>query len=106
LVKGPAAVGTVLHNFDALSGVDNANVATILVHPPDQGLCAGHDASIPGNPNVEFELINLVIAEYDVNGVVQTSALLPFGKLDLNNFFNEPNLPFFGGELVSDPRCI
>ncbi len=103
-LKGAAT--TVLHNFDALSGMDNANVAGILVHPPDQGLCVGHDASITGNPNVEFELINLVIAEYNVNGVVQKSALLPSGKENINNFFNEPNLPFFGGELVSDPRCI
>jgi hypothetical protein len=101
-----AAAATVLHNFNALSGMDNANVAGILVHPPDQGLCVGHDASITGNPEVEFELINLVIAEYNVNGVVQKSALLPSGKENINNFFNEPNLPFSGGELVSDPRCI
>ncbi len=106
LLKGSAAAATVLHNFNALSGMDNANVAGVLVHPPDQGLCVGHDASIAGNPNVEFELINLVIAEYNVNGVVQKSALLPSGKENINNFFNEPNLPFSGGELVSDPRCI
>ena len=97
---------TLLHNFKGLSGMDNANVAGILVHPPDQGLCVGHDASIAGNPEVVFEIINLVIVEYNVNGAVQKSALLPSGKENINNFFNEPNLPFFGGELVSDPRCI
>jgi hypothetical protein len=97
---------TLLHNFNGLSGKDNAKVAGILVHPPDQGLCVGHDATLAGNPKVEFEMINLVIAEYNVNGVVQKSALLPSGKENINNFFNEPNLPFFGGELVSDPRCI
>src|SRR5258708_4457861 len=102
VLKGSAT--TVLHNFNGLSGNDNAKVAGILVHPPDQGLCVGHDASIAGNPEVEFELINLVIAEYNVNGVVQKSALVPSGKENINNFFNEPNLPFFGGELVSDPR--
>src|SRR5258707_7072228 len=64
-LKGAAT--TVLHNFDALSGRDNANVAGILVHPPDQSLCVGHDASTTANPNVEFELINLVIAEYNFN---------------------------------------
>jgi hypothetical protein len=58
------------------------------------------------NPQVVFEIINLVIAEYNVNGVVQTSALLPSGKENINNFFGEPNLPFSGGELVSDPRCV
>ena len=97
---------TLLHNFKGLSAMDNANVAGILVHPPDQGLCVGHDASIVGNPEVVFEIINLVIVEYNVNGAVQKSALLPSGKENINNFFNEPNLPFFGGELVSDPRCI
>lgn len=106
MLKGSAAAVTVLHNFNGLSGKDNAKVAGILVHPPDQGLCVGHDASIAGNPEVVFEMINLVVAEYNVNGVVQKSALLPSGKENLNNFFNEPNLPFFGGELVSDPRCI
>ena len=100
---GPA----LLHNFNALSAMDNATVAGVLVHPPDQGLCVGHDASIAGNPEVEFELINLVVAEYNVNGTVQKSALLPSGKESLNNFFNEPGTPFVnGGELVSDPRCI
>ena len=93
---------TVLHNFNGLSAMDNAKIAGVLVHPPDQGLCVGHDASIAGNPEVEFELINLVVAEYNVNGVVQKSALLPSGKENLNNFFNEPNTPFSGGELVSD----
>lgn len=97
---------TLLHNFNGLSGQSNANIAKVLVHPPDQGLCAGHDASIAGDPKVEFELINLVVAEYNVNGVAQTSALMPSGKENLNDFFNEPNFPFSGGELVSDPRCI
>src|SRR5204862_2281565 len=62
--------------------------------------------SIAGNPKVEFEMINLVVAEYNVNGAVQKSALMPSGKNDLNDFFNEPGTPFLGGELVSDPRCI
>src|SRR5205823_10035049 len=100
------SASTLLHNFNGLSGKDNAKIAGVLVHPPDQGLCVGHDATIAGNPEVEFELINLVVAEYNVNGVVQKSALLPSGKENLNNFFNEPNTPFSGGELVSDPRCI
>jgi hypothetical protein len=97
---------TLLHNFSALSGLDTAKIAGVRVHPPDQGLCAGHDASIAGNPKVEFELINLVVAQYDVNGKVQKSALMPSGKESLNNFFNEPGIPFLGGELTSDPRCI
>ena len=101
-----SAAPTLLHNFDGLAGKDLAKIAGVLVHPPDQGLCVGHDASIAGNPKVEFELINLVVAEYNVNGVVQTSALMPSGKESLNDFFNEPGIPFLGGELTSDPRCI
>jgi len=95
-----------LHNFNGLSGLDDANIAGVRVHPPDQGLCVGHDASIPGNPEVEFEMINLVVAEYNTSGKVQKSALLPSGKESLNNFLNEPGIPFSGGELTSDPRCI
>jgi hypothetical protein len=100
------SAATLLHNFNGLSGLDNATIAGVRVHPPDQGLCVGHDASIAGNPQVEFELINLVVAEYNTSGVVQTSALMPSGKESLNNFFNEPGVPFSGGELTSDPRCI
>jgi hypothetical protein len=95
-----------LHNFKGLSGLDTATIAGVRVHPPDQGLCVGHDASIAGNPEVEFELINLVVAEYNTSGKVQTSALMPSGKESLNNFFNEQGVPFNGGELTSDPRCI
>jgi hypothetical protein len=100
------SAATVLHNFNGLSGLDTATIAGVRVHPPDQGLCVGHDASIAGNPEVEFELINLVVAEYNTSGVVQTSALMPSGKESLNTFFNEPGIPFTGGELTSDPRCI
>src|SRR5690348_5106993 len=97
---------TLLHNFDGLSGLDTATIAGVRVHQPDQGLCVGHDASIAGNPEVEFELINLVVAEYNTSGKVQKSALMPSGKESLNAFFNEPGVPFNGGELTSDPRCI
>jgi hypothetical protein len=97
---------TVLHNFSGLSGLDTATIAGIRVHPPDQGMCVGHDASIAGNPEVVFELINLVVAQYNTSGVVQKSALMPSGKESLNAFFNEPGIPFLGGELTSDPRCI
>ena len=101
-----ASAPTLLHNFSGLSGLDTATIAGVRVHPPDQGLCVGHDASIAGNPKVEFELINLVVAQYNTSGKVQKSALMPSGKESLNNFFNEPGIPFLGGELTSDPRCI
>jgi hypothetical protein len=98
--------GTVLQNFNGLSSLDSNILAGIDVLPPDQGLCAGHDSSITNNPNVEFELINLAVAEYDPSGNSQTSTLLPFGPVSLNVFFGEPGIPFLGGELTSDPRCL
>src|SRR5256714_640758 len=91
-------LGIILSLVTILTVVSGFIVVAIASH--------GQNASIAGNPEVEFELINLVVAEYNVNGVVQKSALLPSGKENLNNFFNEPNTPFSGGELVSDPRCI
>jgi hypothetical protein len=105
--------GGTLQNFHGLTALSSANVQVNgqAVLPPDQGLCAGHDATIPpsagdgANPNVVFEMINLQIVEYDTAGNQLTSDLLPFGTDNLNNFLGEPQPPFFG-ELVSDPNCI
>jgi hypothetical protein len=98
--------GGILHNFAGLTATESGLLEGVFVLPPDMALCAGHDASIAGNPRVEFQVINLAIAEYDLHGNVLTSALLPFGPDSMSNFFGEPGVPFFGGELVSDPNCI
>lgn len=106
-VLGPRVnEGGILHNFAGLTAEESGFLEGVFVLPPDMALCAGHDASIAGNPKVEFQVINLAIAEYDTAGNVVTSDLLPFGVDSMSNFFNEPGIPFFGGELVSDPNCI
>jgi hypothetical protein len=99
--------GGILSNFAGLTAEQSAFLEGVLVLPPDMALCAGHDASIAGNPKVEFQVINLAIAEFDTAGNVLTGGdLLPFGVDSMSNFFQEPGVPFFGGELVSDPNCI
>src|SRR6266567_545432 len=98
--------GGILHNFPGLTAEQSGFLEGVFVLPPDMALCAGHDASIAGNPKVEFQVINLAIAEFDQDGNVVSSDLLPFGVDSMSNFFNEPGVPFFGGELVSDPNCL
>src|SRR5215472_15764345 len=98
--------GGILHNFHGLTAAESAVLNGIAVLPPDQALCVGHDGSIAGNPKVVFQIINLAIVETDTSGNVLSSDLLPFGVDTMNNFFQEPGVPFFGGELVSDPNCI
>src|SRR5437588_8100722 len=66
---------TLLHNFNGLSGMDNAKVAGVLVHPPDQGLCVGHDVTIAGNPQVEIEMLLLGKPENNVNDQDQKNIL-------------------------------
>jgi len=98
--------GGILHNFHGLTAAESAVLNGIAVLPPDQALCVGHDGSIAGNPKVVFQIINLAIVETDTSGNVLSSDLLPFGVDTMNNFFQEPGVPFFGGELVSDPNCL
>src|SRR6266568_1202607 len=106
-VDGPrVSEGGLLHNFAGLTAEESGFLEGVFVLPPDMALCAGHDASIAGNPKVEFQVINLAIAEFDQDGNVVSSDLLPFGVDSMSNFFNEPGVPFFGGELVSDPNCL
>src|SRR5215469_3639194 len=70
--------GGILHNFHGLTATQSGLLEGVFVLPPDQALCVGHDASIAGNPAVEFEVINLAIAEFDTSGNVLTGGdLLP-----------------------------
>jgi hypothetical protein len=63
---------SVVHNFNGLS---NSDVFKIFgqdepVTPPDQGLCVGHDASLPGDPKAVFEPINVEIRETTPDGTL------------------------------------
>jgi len=98
--------GGILHNFHGLTATESGLLEGVFVLPPDMGLCVGNDASIAGNPKVVFQIINLAVQETDTSGNLVSSDLLPAGQLDMSTFFGEPGIPFFGGELVSDPNCI
>src|SRR6266568_233190 len=112
-VLGPRVnEGGILHNFAGLTAEQSGNLEGVFVLPPDMALCAGHDASIAGNPKVEFQIINLAVEEVDQNGNLVNGDLLEVAPnvfqnpMSMSQFFNEPGIPFFGGELVSDPNCI
>src|SRR5712691_2349445 len=64
-----AAEGDVLQNFEGLSDLDSAAVNGFSLTPPDQGLCTGIDGTVPGEPQVVFEIVNLVVRETDTTGV-------------------------------------
>ena len=62
----------VLHNFNGLS---NSDVFKIFgqnepVTPPDQGLCVGHDVTLPGDPKAVFEPVNVEIRETTPDGTL------------------------------------
>src|SRR5262249_46858317 len=49
--SGKARPGAaVVHAFNGLSNLRSVQLNGFSTTPPDQGLCAGHDASLPGSP--------------------------------------------------------
>ena len=87
----------VLQTFNGLSDADQANVnggvGVADVTPPDQGLCIGNDALLPGDPKVVFEIINSAVRETTTRG----RPLRP--DFSLATLFDDP---FAQG----DPRCL
>jgi hypothetical protein len=89
------AQGTLLHNFNGLSDLDQANAnggAGFELTPPDQGLCAGNEPFVTGHPRVVWEPINSAVVEYSLSGKV---LLGPFSFAQ-----------FFEPSAFSDPRCF
>lgn len=86
-----------LQNFNGLSDADqagvNGGVGVGDVTPPDQGLCIGNDALLPGDPKVVFEIINSAVRETTPGG----TPLRP--DFSLATLFDDP---FAQG----DPRCL
>ena len=69
----PADDGALVrHNFNGLSNSDVFKVFGQLepVTPPDQGLCVGHDATLPGDPKAVFEPVNVEIRETTPDGTL------------------------------------
>jgi hypothetical protein len=85
------------HTFNGLSDADqakvNGGVGVGDVTPPDQGLCIGNDALLPGDPKVVFEAINSAIRETTTSG----TPLRP--DFSLATLFDDP---FAQG----DVRCL
>jgi hypothetical protein len=85
------------HTFNGLSDADqakvNGGVGVGDVTPPDQGLCIGNDATLPGDPKVVFEAINSAVRETTPRG----TPLRP--DFSLATLFDDP---FAQG----DVRCL
>jgi hypothetical protein len=85
------------HTFNGLSDADqakvNGGVGVADVTPPDQGLCIGRDALLPGDPKVVFEAINSAVRETTPGG----TPLRP--DFSLATLFDDP---FAQG----DVRCL
>ena len=96
------AEGTLLHNFNGLSDIDQAAVnggtGKGEVTPPDQGLCVGFDPGVPGT-RVVFQAVNSALRETSVNnGPLPGAPLLGNKDVSFANFW-EPGA-------FSDPRCF
>jgi hypothetical protein len=104
-----AAEGSLLHNFNGLSNTANDTLNGFEITPPDQGLCAGHDFSLPGNPSVVIEPVNLVVAEYTPSGTLIAQESLftlfadPFAIGDVRCFYDAQNQAFYFTEIGVDP---
>ncbi len=85
------------HTFNGLSDADqakvNGGVGVGDLTPPDQGLCIGRDALLPGDPKVVFEAINSAVRETTPGG----TPLRP--DVSLATLFDDP---FAQG----DVRCL
>jgi hypothetical protein len=79
--------------FDGITGPQQAavNAAPADLEPPDQGTCAGPDAS--GTPIV-MEIINNAVAAYSTSGTQQLGVTAAYA------LFDQPSTAF-----LSDPRC-
>jgi hypothetical protein len=98
------------HTFNGLSDADQANVnggvGVADVTPPDQGLCIGNDATLPGDPKVVFEAINSAIRETSPNGTrlrpdvsLATVFADPFAQGDVRCLYDAAARTFYFTEI-------
>ncbi|HEY7143552.1 MAG TPA: hypothetical protein VH637_04835 [Streptosporangiaceae bacterium] len=99
---------SVIHNFNGLSNSDVLKVFGPLepVTPPDQGLCVGHDATLPGDPEAVFEPINIEIRETTADGTLlrpdvggPTFYQDPFTEGDVRCLYDPATQTFFFTEI-------
>jgi hypothetical protein len=100
--------GFVTHAFNGLSQLDSQNLfgPASPITPPDQGLCAGHDANLAGDPSVIWEPVNLVAQETTRNGrplsPIETGPTLwqdPFSSGDIRCLYDPSTQSFYFTEI-------
>jgi hypothetical protein len=100
--------GFVTHAFNGLSQRDSQNLfgPASPITPPDQGLCAGHDSNLAGNPAVIWEPVNLVAQETTPNGKplspIETGPTLwqdPFSTGDIRCLYDPSTQSFYFTEI-------
>lgn len=72
-------------NFNGLSDLDNANSNGFELEPPDTTTCVGFDPFLPGRPEVVFEVVSEVVAEYRTDGTL-------IAKTAEANFYGTPDV--------------
>jgi hypothetical protein len=89
-----AGTVSLVHNLDGLASLDSGNVnGGSVATPPDQGLCAGRDLTLPGSPTVVWEGVNSAVRETAQDG----TRLRP--DMNLKTLFSDP---FSEGDI----RCV
>lgn len=100
--------GFVTHAFNGLSQLDSQNLEgpAFPVTPPDQGLCAGHDSNLRGDPSVIWEPVNVVAQETTPAGKplspIETGATLwqdPFSSGDIRCLYDPSTQSFYFTEI-------
>ena len=103
-----ASVGgaAVLHKFNGVSDVDSNNVNGFSDTPPDQGLCVGRDATLPGSPRAVVEAVNSAARETSANGTplapdVSLATLFqdPFAEGDVRCLYDPATQSFYFTEI-------
>lgn len=86
-------MATVITKFNGSSDVTQTRLNGFDLTPPDQGLCYGRDPTLPNDPNVVWEPVNTVAAEYSTTGTVIRPAE------SLGTLFHDP-------QHSGDVRCV
>jgi hypothetical protein len=72
-------------NFNGLSDLDNSTINGFALEPPDTTTCVGFDPFLPGRPEVVFEMVSEVVAEYRTDGTL-------VGKTAESSFYGTPDV--------------
>ncbi|HET9893435.1 MAG TPA: hypothetical protein VFQ44_00625 [Streptosporangiaceae bacterium] len=107
-LRGAADAGPVVHNFNGLSDTTVFGFfgQDAPITPPDQGLCVGNDATLPGDPKAVFEPINIAVRETTPDGTLlrpdvdgRTFYQNPFSEGDVRCVYDPSTQTFFFTEL-------